>query len=147
MNARATAGRRRRCQGLRKGRPTGTVPIPRACSFSTHTLPAPSMLPVVGFSRTRLAGWPWATCAWAVYPHPGHLLLSHTPLLFRFLSWLGFPSSLQSSRVLSSRSHFLFFLGICPGRDTCVSVSISPQAPAFPGEEWGRRMWPVGSRS
>lgn len=53
------------------------------------------------------------------------------PLLFRFLSR---PASFLTSKLTGSLPHQpLFFLGICPGRDTCVSVSSSPQAPCFSG--------------
>lgn len=61
---------------------------------------------------------------WPVWPTPRHLPLSHLPPL-------SLPSSLQSSRAVTSGTA-LSFLGICPGGDTCSSVSISPQTPVFP---------------
>lgn len=90
----------------------------------THTL----LLPLGGFpelgSPEHLRGVTHTQGAHPSFTPPSSSASSPGP----------FPSSLQSSPVLPLRSPFLFFLGICPGRDTCVSVSISPQAPKFPGE-------------
>lgn len=64
--------------------------------------------------------------------HPG-TCLSHTPAPRFFTSSRGlcFLPPFKA-RELSPLECSLSFLGICPGGDTCVSVSISPQTPVFP---------------
>lgn len=126
--------------GWEVGRPKGAIraehPTPPACAASPHAC-CPFQLPVVELTEHNPGV--------ATGPHPGHLLLSHTSLLFRFLLWLGFPSSLQSSRVLSFRSHFLFFLGICQGETPVFLFQFLLRHPCFLGR-LGMGTWPTGSR-
>lgn len=67
------------------------------------------------------------------HPCPGHLPLLHTPPPLPLPLQACFLPHVKAHRFSPSPATFLFFLGICPGRDTCVSVSSSPQASCFSG--------------
>lgn len=91
-------------RGLREAEKTGAWQPPSAESSPPSAGPAPPphtillslwSRPWAGVAQTLAAGWPWAAC-----PHPGHLLLSPSSLLPRFLSaaWVSFlPSKLTGS--------------------------------------------------
>lgn len=66
--------------------------------------------------------------------HPGHLPLSHTHLLFHFLSWLVFPSSLQSSRANTSGASLSLFLEFAQEVTPAFLFRFLLRHQCFPGE-------------
>lgn len=81
----------------------------------------------------------WALCSWSV------ACVADTQAPASLTPTSSFTSSRGvcflppfKAHELSPLEHSLSFLGICPGGDTCISVSISPQTPVFPR---GRPRW------